>query len=35
MGKKHLLTLGAGILLGFVLAPSISKVPLVSKLPQF
>ena len=35
MGKKHLMTLGIGVLIGFALAPSISKVPLVNKIPQF
>lgn len=34
MDKKTLLTLAAGIVLGIVLQPQISKLPLVSKLPS-
>jgi hypothetical protein len=33
MGKKELLWLAGGVLLGIVLAPQISKLPLVSKIP--
>lgn len=33
MGKKELLWLAGGIVLGIVLAPQISKLPLVSKIP--
>lgn len=35
MGKKHLMTLAIGVALGYVLAPRLSSVPLVNKLPQF
>jgi hypothetical protein len=33
MDKSKLLWLGAGIVLGIILQPQISKLPLVSKLP--
>jgi len=33
MGKKELLWLAGGVLIGIVLAPQISKLPLVSKIP--
>jgi hypothetical protein len=35
MGRKHLMTLLIGVAAGYVLAPQIGKLPLVSKLPQF
>lgn len=35
MGKKHLMTLAIGVLVGYVLAPRIASVPVVNKLPQF
>jgi hypothetical protein len=35
MDKKTILTLLAGVVLGIVLRPQISKVPGVSKLPTF
>jgi hypothetical protein len=34
MDKKMILTLLAGVVLGIVLQPQISKLPLVNKLPQ-
>lgn len=34
MGKKELLWLAGGVLLGIVFAPQISKLPLISKIPQ-
>lgn len=34
MNKNKLLWLGAGVVLGIVLAPQISKLPLVNKIPQ-
>lgn len=34
MDKKMFLTLIAGIVLGIVLQPQISKLPLVNKIPQ-
>lgn len=34
MDKKTVLTLVAGVVLGIVLAPQISKIPLVNKIPQ-
>ena len=34
MDKKTILTLLAGVVLGIVLQPQISKLPLVNKLPQ-
>jgi hypothetical protein len=34
MGKKELLWLGAGIVLGIVLQPQISKLPLINKIPS-
>lgn len=34
MDKKTILTLIAGIVLGIVLQPQISKLPLVNKIPQ-
>jgi hypothetical protein len=35
MGRKHLMTLAIGVAIGYVLAPQISRVPVVNKLPQF
>lgn len=35
MGRKHLMTLAIGMALGYVLAPQISRLPVVNKLPQF
>lgn len=35
MNRKHLITLAVGMALGYVLAPQISRVPVVNKLPQF
>jgi hypothetical protein len=32
--KKTVLTLAAGVLLGYELAPQVAKVPFISKLPQ-
>lgn len=34
MGKKEILWLLGGVVLGIVLAPQISKLPLVNKIPQ-
>lgn len=34
MNKSAMLWLAAGVLVGIVLAPQISKLPLVSKIPQ-
>jgi len=34
MGKKEILWLAAGVVVGIVLAPQISKLPLVNKIPQ-
>jgi len=34
-GRKHLMTLLIGVGIGYVLAPKISQVPVVNKLPQF
>jgi len=34
MDKKTILTLVAGIVIGIVFAPQISKIPLVNKIPQ-
>jgi hypothetical protein len=34
MDKKTLLTLAAGIVIGIVLQPQISKLPLVNKIPS-
>ena len=33
MGKKELLWLAGGIILGVVFAPQVAKLPLVNKLP--
>lgn len=35
MTRKHLYTLLIGAAVGYVLAPQISKIPVVNKLPQF
>jgi xanthosine utilization system XapX-like protein len=35
MNKKTVLTLVAGVVLGIVFAPQVSKLPLVNRLPQF
>ena len=35
MNKKTVLTLAAGIVVGIIFAPQISKLPLVNKLPQY
>ena len=35
MGRRHLYTLLIGAAIGYVLAPQISKLPVVNKLPQF
>lgn len=34
MNKSNLMWLAAGVVVGIVLAPQISKLPLVSKIPQ-
>ena len=34
MGKKELLWLAGGIVLGIVFAPQVSKLPLVNKIPS-
>jgi len=34
MGKKELMWLAAGIVVGIVLQPQISKLPLVNKIPS-
>ena len=34
MNKKTLMTLAAGVLIGIVLQPQISKLPLVNKIPS-
>jgi hypothetical protein len=34
MNKKTVLTLAAGVVIGLVFAPQISKLPLVNKIPQ-
>lgn len=34
MDKKTILTLAAGVVLGIVFAPQISKLPLVNKIPS-
>lgn len=33
MGKKELLWLAAGIVLGIVFAPQVAKLPLINKIP--
>ncbi len=32
--RKTLMCLAAGVLIGYVLAPQVAKIPLVNKLPQ-
>lgn len=34
MDKKTILTLAAGVVLGIVFAPQISKLPLINKIPS-
>jgi hypothetical protein len=34
MDKKTLIWLAAGVVVGIVLAPQISKLPLINKIPQ-
>lgn len=34
MGKKEILYILGGVVLGIVLAPQVSKLPLVNKIPQ-
>lgn len=35
MDKKTVLTLAAGVVIGIVFAPQISRLPLVNRIPQF